>query len=201
LFAQIAETFASRSERPPGTRAHPVPAPPEKLYLRRAEWDGAISRKAIATADASQDGRVPRFARERNPKRALTTYLAEHAGDRIVLIAVAERDLRTLVRVAERALGKRPTKVERWSSVATAEPGSVLALTAPLDAGFVLPSQHITAIAVADLIGSRAGRGVEQSAALITLGRADLGIGDAVVHIDHGMAALEGLEQILPARR
>jgi transcription-repair coupling factor (superfamily II helicase) len=198
LFAQIAEAFASRSERPPGGKGHRTPAPPEKLYLDRAEWDHAISRKLIATTHALDEAGVPRFARERNPQRALSAYLEERgaAGESIVLAAAAEDDARRLARVAVRALGGRPKHVEDWASVKAAKRGSVLALTAPLEAGFVVPSRQITVIAAPDLVGSRAGRSAEQSVALLTLGRADLNIGDAVVHLDHGMAALEGLEQI-----
>jgi transcription-repair coupling factor (superfamily II helicase) len=199
LLAQIADAFANRSERPPGTTSRRPPAPPEKLYLSRAEWDRAISRNRIATAEPQgQDEAVPRFARDRNPQSALAAYLKERAaaGDKIVLSAVAERDARMLARLAERALGKRPKKVADWHSVAAEKRGSVVALAAPLDAGFLVRNRHITTVAAADVSGSRAGLSVEQSAALTTLGRTEFHLGDIVVHIDHGMAALEGLEQI-----
>jgi transcription-repair coupling factor (superfamily II helicase) len=199
LFAQITDAFASRSDRRPGTTSRRPPAPPEKLYLSRANWDRAISRNLIATAEQQRQGEaVPRFARERNPQRSLAAYLKERAaaGDKIVLTAVAERDTRMLARVAERALGKRPKKTADWQSVAVEKRGSMLALAAPVDAGFVLSNQHITAIAASDVSGSRAGRSAEQSEALTTLGRAEFHVGGIVVHIDHGMAALEGLEQI-----
>jgi transcription-repair coupling factor (superfamily II helicase) len=198
LFAQIAEAFASRSERQPGSKGHHTPASPEKLYLEPAEWDRAISRGLIATTGAAEEDRVPRFARERNPQRALSAYLKERAGagERIMLAAAAEADVRRLARAAARTLGEPPKHVQDWASVAAAKRGSVLALAAPLDCGFVLHSEHITVIAAPHLIGSRAAHSAEQSAALLTLGRVDLNVGDAVVHIDHGMAALEGVEQL-----
>src|SRR5207253_701513 len=120
-----------------------------------------------------------------------SAYLEERgaAGESIVLAAAAEDDARRLARGAARALGERPRQVQDWASVAAAKRGSVLALSAPLDAGFVLPSEHITVIAAPDLMGSRAAHSAEQSVALLTLGRVDLNVGDAVVHIDHGMAA------------
>src|SRR4051794_2332163 len=199
LFAQIADAFASRSERGPGITSRRPPAPPQKLYLSRTEWDRAISRNLIAIAEQHGQGEaVPRFARERNPQRALADYLKDRAaaGGKIVLTAVGERDTRMLSRAAERALGKRPNKIANWQSIAAEKRGSVLALAAPLDAGFVVDKQHITAIAASDVGGSRTGRSAEQSAALTTLGRAEFHLGDIVVHIEHGMAALEGLEQI-----
>ncbi len=112
--------------------------------------------------------RVPRFARERQPQRALSAYLKERAsaGDRIVLCAVAPRDKRTFARIAERALDKDVQNVADWASAAMAEPGSVLALPASLDAGFIAPAQRMTVIAAPDLVGSRAGHSAEQSAAL-----------------------------------
>jgi transcription-repair coupling factor (superfamily II helicase) len=199
LLAQIADGFATRSERAPGATLRSPPAPPEKFYLSRAEWDRAISRNLIATAEQQgQKEAVPRFARERNPQGALAAYLKERAaaGDKIVLSAVAERDTRMLARVAERALGKQPKKIAEWRSLAAEKRGSVFALAAPLDAGFVVSNRHITAIAASDVSGSRALRSVEQSAALMTLGRAEFHLGDIVVHVDHGIAALEGLEEI-----
>ncbi|MBV9393375.1 MAG: DEAD/DEAH box helicase, partial [Methylobacteriaceae bacterium] len=199
LLAQIAEAFATRSERAPGATLRRPPAPPEKLYLSRAEWDRAISRNLIATAEQQgQKDAVPRFARERNPQSALAAYLKERAvaGDKIVLSAATERDARMLARVAERAFGQRPKKVADWQSVAAEKRGSVVALAAPLDAGFLVSNRHITVIAASDLLGSRAARSVDQSAALTTLGSAEFHLGDIVVHVDHGIAALEGLEEI-----
>jgi transcription-repair coupling factor (superfamily II helicase) len=103
---------------------------------------------------------VPRFAREHNPQCALADYLKDRAaaGGKIVLTAVGERDTRMLARAAERALGKRPNKIANWRSIAAEKRGSVLALAAPLDAGFVVDKQHITAIAASDVGGSRTGR-------------------------------------------
>jgi transcription-repair coupling factor (superfamily II helicase) len=197
-FAQIADAFASRSERRRGTGSRRAPTAPEKLYLTHTEWDRSISPNLIATTEVSRQDGVPRFARERHPRRALSAYLKERAaaGDAIVLAAAAERDVRMLARIAEGALGTQPRKVLDWYSVLAEKRGNVLALSAPLDAGFILPPQHISVVAAPDLIGSRASQSVEQSTALTTLGRAELHMGDAVVHIDHGMAALEALEQI-----
>ena len=199
VLAQINDAFVSRSERRPGIAFRRPPAPPEKLYLSRAEWDSAISRNLIATAEANGQGAgVPRFAGERNPQRAFAARLKERvaAGDKIALAAAAERDLRTLRRIAERTLGERPQQIADWRSLGDVKRGSVTTLAAPLDAGFVVNEQHITAIAISDVSGSRAGRSGEQSAALTTLARGELGLGNVVVHIDHGVAALEGLEQI-----
>jgi transcription-repair coupling factor (superfamily II helicase) len=198
LFGQIADAFKSRHERRRAANGHPSPAPPEKLYLTDAEWHRAVSRKLVATAEVWREDRVPRFARERNPQRAFSAYLKERlaARDKIVLAAVAERDRKMLARVAERAFGEQPKKIPDWRSAIGEKRGSVLQLAAPLEAGFVVPPDHITVVAAPDLIGSRAGQSAEQSAPLITFGRAELQVGDAVVHIDHGMAALEGLEQI-----
>jgi transcription-repair coupling factor (superfamily II helicase) len=198
LFAQIEDAFASRSQKRPGAIGHRAPAAPEKLYLNRTEWDRAMSRHLVTTAHAMEDERVPRFARERNAQRVFSAYLKERvaAGDKIVLTALAERDRKTLARIAERALGKPPKKISDWRSASAEKRGSVLALAAPLEAGFVLSAEHITVAAAPDLIGSRAGHSLEQSAALMTLGHAELQVGDAVVHFNHGMAALEGLEHI-----
>ncbi|MBV8850516.1 MAG: DEAD/DEAH box helicase, partial [Methylobacteriaceae bacterium] len=198
LLAQIDEAFASRGDGRAGASVRRVSAPPEELYLSRPEWDRAVSRSLIATAKGQGGNRdAPSFARERNPQRALATYLKERAaaGDKIVL-AAAEHDMRALTRVAERALDKRSKQITDWQQIAAEKRGSITALTAPLDAGFSMPGQHVSVIAAPDLIGSRARRSVEESAALTMLGRVEFHIGDVVVHIDHGMAVLETLDEI-----
>ncbi len=197
LLEQVREAYAGRGDRLPGAGPRRAPTP-EQLYLSRKEWDRAVSRNLIAVAQSSDRERIPRFARERNPQRAFAAYLKERtsAGDRIVLCASAERNLRRLARAAERTLEKQQRRMPNWHAVLSAKRGSIFVLPAPLDAGFSLPRRRLTVIAAPDVIGSRAAASVEQAAALNLLSDAELHIGDAVVHIDRGMGALEALEPL-----
>jgi transcription-repair coupling factor (superfamily II helicase) len=201
LFDQVKESYAGRSDRLPGLRPRRTAPPPEQLYLSRKEWDRAVSRNLIATAQGADRDRIPHFARERNPQRAFAAYLKERmsAGDRIILCASAERDMQRLTRAAERTLDKQPRRVADWHAAVSAKRGSIFLLRAPLDAGFSLSRRRLTVIAAPDLIGSRAAASVEQAAALNLLSDAELHIEDAVVHIDHGMGALEALEPLTVA--
>jgi transcription-repair coupling factor (superfamily II helicase) len=129
------------------------------LYLAPAAWrDIAAARVAVAaTAAAGTSLALPVFARERRPETAFGRTLRERlkAGD-VVVLAGSRRPLRRLVRQAGK-IAERPIRlIDAWADVAAAAPGDVLALEAPLGAGFRVPEQGATVIAAADLFGRTA---------------------------------------------
>ena len=90
--------------------------------------------------------------------------------------------------------GEGPVWAESWGGLRWVDmlAGDVLALEAPLAAGFRVPEQGATVIAAADLFGPEAAvaGGVR---AMLPMGEVDLRPGDVAVDRDHGLCVFEGL--------
>nr|WP_239017897.1 helicase-related protein [Sphingomonas aracearum] len=157
-------------------------------------WEkAAAGHPALTLADGGEA--PPRFIEHRSPLRAFARAAAEAtgAGDRLVLLGSA-RDLRFLRSRAEKALKRELVPVASWSEVRAAEAGSALLLEAPVDRGFA--GGGVVAVAAADLLGSRAERSDAQTGPADTalFGTGEIRIGDVVVHEDHGIGTVTGLE-------
>jgi transcription-repair coupling factor (superfamily II helicase) len=161
-----------------------------------AQWDRALAGREVAelAEDGEQPG--PRFVEQRRPDRALFAAVEEarDRGDR-VLITGSARDIRFFSRRLEQRLGEAPRPVLCWSEVARAEAGAVLAATVELDRGWTSPG--LLVVATADVLGARANAS-GASSALDPLSRDlfDFHIGDAIMHEDHGLALLRGIESV-----
>ncbi len=134
--------------------------------------------------------------RERRPGTAFAKLLRERlkAGDAIVL-AGGRQPLRRLVRQAGK-VAERPIRlIDAWADVAEARPGDVLALEAPLGAGFRVPDQGATVIAAADLFGPDAAV-AGGARAILPMGEVDLRPGDVAVDRDRGLCVFEGLDSV-----
>jgi transcription-repair coupling factor (superfamily II helicase) len=139
----------------------------------------------------------PRFVESRSPERAFGKVAREllAEGGKLLLLGT-ERDLRFVARRVERALKLSVQPASSWAEVADAAAGTVLTLEMPVPRGFRV--RDVLAVAAADLLGSRAQR--EGDAA--TVGAAELfdfgeiHSGDVVVHEDHGIAVVSGLEAL-----
>ncbi|TXN40523.1 DEAD/DEAH box helicase, partial [Methylobacterium sp. WL18] len=102
---------------------------------------------------------------------------------------------RRLVRQAGK-IAERPVRlIDGWSDLADAAPGDILALEAPIGAGFRVPGRGATVFAAADLFGPDAA--VSGTArAILPMGEVDLRPGDVAVDRDHGLCVFEGLEPV-----
>ncbi|MCW5737620.1 MAG: DEAD/DEAH box helicase [Enhydrobacter sp.] len=197
-FELIAEAYDSRKTLRLGSQ--PAPVKPDRVYLTREDWEGHVRRRLAATVQPpAEEARVPRFVRDRQARRSAADFVARQCalGARVVLCGSTERDRRRLVNGLERALETRAEPAADWAAVAGSEPGALATMLLPVGTGFHLHDEKIVAIAAADVFGGGDG---------VAAGRAD-GIasifdggefqpGDAVVHIEHGMAILEGLEEV-----
>ena len=159
-------------------------------------WQAAIRERAVASL--SREGEPPpRFVEGRAPLRQFTKVAraAMAEGRRVVLLG-SLRDLRFLSRRAARALDVAVEPAESWAAVLAGEAGTLRSLPLAVERGFVRPG--ILAIAAADLLGSRALRDGESGSAadirLFDLG--DIAVGDVVVHEDHGIGVVDGLERM-----
>jgi transcription-repair coupling factor (superfamily II helicase) len=163
-------------------------------------WAAAL--EARETPDLTRDGGdpPPRFAELKAPQRAFRkfTQQALEPGDRLLLLGTA-RDLRFLSRRVAKALGAEPSLVSSWAEALGAEPGALLMLEMPLRRGFRYG--NLVAVAAADLLGSRAQRDIDKpsSDAAQVFATGELRIGDVVVHEQHGICVVAGLEPLAGA--
>ncbi len=162
-----------------------------------ARWKSALADREIAPLDEPFGEPPPRFVEARDPARAFAKVARQAiaAGDRIALLG-SLRDLRFLGRAVGKALKVDATAVDSWAEVMAADPASVVTLGMPVPRGYRLPG--VLAIAAGDLLGSRAQRD-DAPASLGEISLAALGeihIGDVVVHEDHGLAVVAGLQPL-----
>ncbi len=160
-------------------------------------WQASLAGHEALALDRA-GGPPPRFVERARPVRAFAAAAraAARAGDRLVLLGGA-RDLRFLSRGVARQLGLTVRPAASWAEVTAADPGAVLALPMPADRGFV--RSGVLAVAAADLLGSRAQREGDAAGGLNALTEiSEIRTGDVVVHEDHGLAVVEGIEP-LPA--
>ena len=192
FFEQIAE---GREAQGRTRRAAPDDA---GLYLTPEEWGAAQARRVASAEAPAEDLTMPAFVRKARPNAALAETLRERlqAGDRILLTGPAE-PLARLVRVAERALGRKARPVRAWAEAVSAKPGALLSLDAPIEAGFRVPDRGVAVIAAADLFGARAATvAAGGPSALLPIGEVELRIGDVAVDRDNGLCVFEGLETV-----
>ncbi len=158
-------------------------------------------KKALDQRQTSEITRIaeppPRFVESRSPLRdfAATARTAMKEGTRVVLIG-SERDLRFLGKRVDNVLRETARRVESWQAISDAKAGSLLTLVAPAQRGFA--RDDILAVSAADLLGSRAERedGAAPHVDLSLMQTAEIRVGDTVIHEDHGIATVVGLETI-----
>jgi len=160
-------------------------------------WDAALANHGTLELAGNCGNPPPRFAEQRWPLRSFkkAALQAMEAGDRVLLLGTA-RDLRFLSRRVAKALKAEPLGVRSWSEALGCEASSLLMLEMPLQRGFRY--QGVLAIAAADLLGSRAQRDFDRpsgdAAQIFAVG--ELRTGDVVVHEEHGICVVAGLEPL-----
>lgn len=172
--------------------AYPLPA--DALYLGMPEWAALASR--IETLSPGDWTPVPTFAAAARPRARLAQYLDSKAvtGRRVVFVAGSGTERARITRMVAQAGGHLPAQVADWVE---AEGHDRAILLSELAAGAV--AGNVVVITAQDLLGSRAGSG-NRIAPLQALPSMGLALGDIVVHEDHGLARLEGLEALDPDR-
>lgn len=160
-------------------------------------WMRAAAERATVALATGAGEPPPRFVENRNTARAFTAFAKKEvdAGSVIALLGTA-RDVRFLTRRVSKLLKITPTAATAWQEIATAAPGSVWTLELPLTRG--LRRQNIVAVAAGDLLGSRAERG-DESVGTVDLDQFRIGeikVGDVVVHEDHGLAVIAGIDTL-----
>lgn len=138
---------------------------------------------------------IPRFVEERSPLSALKRFAAPQLqeGKRLLLVG-SERDVRFLRPKIAKTFKAAVEAVGSIAAVHELAPGAIAVLVAPVDRG--ADGSELIMIAAADLLGSRAIIGAAQDSVAVGLAQAvgDIRAGDLVVHQDHGVARVMGLE-------
>jgi len=159
-------------------------------------WNAAFANRARIDIDRGLEREGERFVEARQPGRALIKAVREarEAGD-VVVIAAAGRDLRFLSRRVERGIGEAPVAARGWQDVIKAKPGAILSIDMELDRGW--RGDGLIVVAAADVLGSRAQNGISGSVVDPLTGEAtSFQLGDAVIHEDHGLGLLRGIERV-----
>lgn len=168
------------------------PLPADALYLGAAEWAALAAR--IETLTDRDWTPVPAFAATARPRARLAQFLGGDAaaGRRVVFVAGDRAQQARIARMVEQADGHAPERVSGWAD--GAGHGRAI-LVADLAQGAVCGA--IAVITAQDLIGSQAGpSGGRQPQAMGGVPLTGLDLGDIVVHEDHGLARLDGLEPL-----
>jgi transcription-repair coupling factor (superfamily II helicase) len=182
-------------------RTRPIPAP-ERLFLGGAEWRSRLRRHRARPLETTNVDRVPRFAAVANSSRAYRAFISSQldADRRVVLTAGNPRDLKTMIRRA--APVAAVYQATDWQAVVERSAPAVIALSVDFEAGFALAEPAVTVIAAADLLGSRARHQVPMATSRQSEGvggEPTLQIGGRVVHLEHGVGLLRGIETVAVA--
>jgi len=207
LMEQVADAYESRMKlRGDGSAATGGSAlAPKRLFIEDGEWQDCVFRHPLTILRAASDdeGRtstVPRFVSASKPSRALADFVAVQiaAGRKIVLMAATRQDLSRMRRRVQ-PLQTALEPVKAWEEVLAGKPETWFTLQADLRNGFLDERNRVAVIAAADLLGSRAGSEPARGGVGSTIPQlmeTGFRIGDAVIHLDHGIGVLKGIETI-----
>lgn len=206
VIEQIADAYDSRMSLRGGNGSavaggHGIA--PERLYLSDAEWVDQLGRcpTTFITPPPPEEVKrssVPVFAGQPNPKRALAEFaeVQRKARRKVLVTAATPKDL-DRVRRRLGQLGITPQPVEGCQGVSSGREDGWFSLQVDLRQGFIDDEEAVAVVTASDLLGSRAGSSVGQEAASTVLPfETRFQIGDAVIHVDHGIGVLEGIETI-----
>lgn len=164
-----------------------------RTTLDRERWSeesSAWTRINLFTDGAEP---IPRFVETRSPVAALARAVAPvfEADGQLVIVGNA-RDLRFLRPQLAKRFNRDFVELADWTDIA--DSGSTATIKASADAGFVRES--LLVVAAADMLGSRAMTTTAAVSSTVNAldGLADLHVGDVVVHDEHGIARLGGIE-------
>jgi transcription-repair coupling factor (superfamily II helicase) len=171
-----------------------MPPQPDHFYLTKKDLSAAVAACGEIKLVLKELEPTPNFAIEKDSARAFKAFvLAANKNDTRVAVVGLQRERELLTRMLKRFKLTAQT-AETWRDVQGAEPGSILMFEADLESGFVDKTQKLAVVTGSDVFGARV--------ASTEIDREMIGVkiapqpGDVVVHEDHGVAILSGLEEI-----
>lgn len=184
------KTFGQSTDTPPPS--------PTSLYLTAQEARDELARAVALGLDGSRP--IANLAADRRPGASFRALLEAHRdkGRRVVVTGVDE-ELKPITRMLKRLAVETPERVSTLAEVRAAPDGAFLSLAADLDRGFDDEGLNLTVVAASDLLGGRVAQSATNARSVI--GEPELRIGDVVIHEDHGLGVLRGLERVDVAGR
>ncbi len=177
--AEVAEAFRTR------IALGPTGSPPEALHCGEELLEG----RRVERVAPGEGAAPPRFAEAEDPEAAFLDYAEAQraAGRRIAIAGGRGRGARRLaLRLGE------PVTVADWPALLALPPGGIALIEADLP-GFEAEAASLVPYAS---IRAAGGAGRDRGAEALFAASARLQPGDAVIHLDHGLGALEGVEQV-----
>ena len=158
-------------------------------------WAKAIETWIEVSLEEQEAAEVPRFALQPSPLSAMARFARPllDDGHRLLLVG-SERDVRFLRPRIERKLKITLADADSLDGALALPDGDGAVLIAPIDRGAVV--DRVVMIAAADLLGSRAliGEAPETVSTVLARNGGEVRAGDVVVHEDHGVGRVAGLE-------
>ena len=165
------------------------------LYLDRCEWDTITNVQAPFLLDLANGGDAPTFWGAVNPRKSFLDYLEEQTQDgKSVVLTGNDPRFASLCRRIGRERGEPISAIGEWRELEKAKAGSFLTARSSLEHGYVDHTQNIVVITVDDVLGLS--QHAASSSAGAALSERELALGDVVVHEDHGVGVLRGLETV-----
>jgi len=198
VMEQVADAFESSTSLRKGAE-HAVK--PERLFIPEEEWRDLLDQRRLTVVHEVEDDKVevPFFAGTPKPEQALSHFIQtqQRSKRKIALLGATPRDLSRLRRRV-RGLQLAPTAAESWEEIVSGPSQHCFTIRADIKGGFIDTSSNIVVITAYDLLGSRAdSEDLAASApAAAQLFDASFHLGDIIVHIEHGLGKLNGIETV-----
>jgi len=183
---------------------------PEQIFLSASDLFGNLKKYSRIDINSNKSSNsevnfscrtpieLPVNAKADNPLTALDAYLMRDPGRILFCTESAGRRESLLELLRKNRI--HPTEVSSWQDFITSDCDLAICVSA-LDRGLVLPDEGLTIVCESQLFGQRVRQTRRRKAnsdhnESIVKNLAELSIGAAVVHIDHGVGRYRGLETI-----
>ncbi|MBP0443619.1 DEAD/DEAH box helicase [Roseomonas sp. SSH11] len=195
----VADAFRARFALTTPDEAVQRASEPARLYLDDAAWAAALTgREVTRLAESPEEppGLLPHFRDEREPDEAFLNFLEDRLaeGTRVALAGRTRQRTRALLRLIRQRLDVEPGRVDGWVALRAAPPGTLGLLDGMLEAGF--EAEGAVVISPNDLRPAAIRHATPERERILRLAGTGLQPGDAVIHLDHGLGALRGVEPV-----
>jgi transcription-repair coupling factor (superfamily II helicase) len=219
----IRDHFAHRAEeanaKHAGDEAPPYkPVPPERLYLNELGWDNALAdREVVALSPFSEapsgevtvidagGRRAHDFSGERqrsdvNLFDEVVAYIGREQKDgrRVIVAGGSTASSNRLVKLLHEHGHEQIEQIADWRGAEGLAAGTVIAAVLVQAHGF--ETQDLVLLTEQDIVGDRIGRPARKrrksDAERFLTEASQIGEGDYVVHVDHGIGRFDGLQTL-----
>ncbi|ONG45621.1 hypothetical protein BKE38_26255 [Pseudoroseomonas deserti] len=201
LEAEREEAYRARLVLAAGQEDVHRPPEPQRLFIAGEDWTRQLQgRRVIRLAEPgpeAEDRGVRRHLGEgARPVDGFLGFLQARlaAGGRVALAGQGDPRGRRLAALAAERLGLAPLTLDSWAALQAAPGGSFGLLTGPVETGFIDGGDAL--VAPDDILPAAADGEAGDRAAALPAAEAALRPGDAVIHLDHGLGILRGVETV-----